>query len=288
MAPLRSYAPLAIAVLSLAACGRGDQSSQSGASTPAAAPPVASARVVTVHASDYAYQAPDSIPAGLTTFHLINDGPGFHHLTLVRLDSGKAVADLLAALKHPGPLPSWAVLAGGPNAPDPHDTANATVELTPGHYALMCFVDVPGGVPHFARGMSRPLTVTPAAGAIAPAPNADVTVSLSDYAFDVSGPLTVAGTHTVAVRAVPGQPHELSLIRLAPGKSASDLAKWIDYMQGPPPGSAIGGATPAAAGVPVYFTVDLTPGTYALMCFLPAPDGKRHTAHGMMKTVVVS
>ncbi|HEX3867701.1 MAG TPA: hypothetical protein VHV78_13150, partial [Gemmatimonadaceae bacterium] len=31
--------------------------------------------VATIHARDYAFQVPDSIPAGWTTFHLVNDGP---------------------------------------------------------------------------------------------------------------------------------------------------------------------------------------------------------------------
>jgi hypothetical protein len=287
MYPPHSYLVPAIGVVILTACQSADrhQKSDTTAVATQAAPVI---NIVTVHANDYGYQAPASIPSGMTTFQLINDGPGFHHLTIVRLDSAKTLTDLLAAMKHPGPLPAWAVLAGGPNAPNPHDTSDATVDLSPGQYALMCFVDVPGGIPHFARGMSAPLTVTPASGAIAPAPTADVTVTLSDYAFDVTGPLATAGTHTILVRSGPGQPHELALVRLSPGKSAAQLAKWIDHMQGPPPGSPIGGATPAAPNVPVYFTVNLTPGTYALMCFLPAPDGKRHTAHGMMKTITVT
>jgi len=33
----------------------------------------------------------------------------------------------------------------------------------------------------------------------------------------------------------------------------------------------------------VSFPVDLTPGTYALLCFAPdAKDGKAHTEHGMI------
>ena len=290
MVSLRSrLVPAITAVIGITACQPADQQPKSDTTAAAATPAAPVINVVTVHAADYAFQAPASIPAGMTRFHLINDGPGLHHLVIIRLDSAKTLADFLAAMKHPGPFPAWAVLAGGPNAPDPHTASDATVDLPQGQYALICFVDVPGGVPHFARGMSAPLTVTPSSGPTAPAPTADVTVTLSDYAFNVTGPLTSAGSHTILVRSGPGQPHELAFIRLNPGKSAADLAKWIDHMQGPPPGQAIGGATPAAANVPVYFTVTLTPGTYALMCFLPdAHDGKRHTAHGMMKTITVT
>src|SRR5512142_1627211 len=75
--------------------------------------------VAVVHAKDFAFEAPDSITAGWTTFHLVNDGPNLHHIQLVRLDSGKTAQDLADAMKNPGPPPHWAVFVGGPNAPDP-------------------------------------------------------------------------------------------------------------------------------------------------------------------------
>jgi uncharacterized cupredoxin-like copper-binding protein len=37
------------------------------------------------------------------------------------------------------------------------------------------------------------------------------------------------------------------------------------------------------------FTVDLTPGNYAFICFLPdAKDGKPHALHGMTKQFTIS
>jgi hypothetical protein len=62
--------------------------------------------VVTVTATDYAFQAPDSIAAGRTTFHLVNKGPDFHHIWLIKLEQGKTLKDLVEATKTPGPLPS--------------------------------------------------------------------------------------------------------------------------------------------------------------------------------------
>src|ERR1700743_238478 len=46
-------------------------------------------RKVVVHAKDFAFDAPDSISAGWTSFHVVNDGPMLHHVQIVRLDSGK-------------------------------------------------------------------------------------------------------------------------------------------------------------------------------------------------------
>jgi hypothetical protein len=207
---------------------------------------------------------------------------------IVRLDSGKTVADLEAELAKPATPPTWAVFMGGPNAPDPTRESNATLALGPGNYVMLCLVDVPGGVPHFAKGMIHPFTVSAApAGAKAVAPTPDMTVTLSDYAFDLSKPLT-AGTHTFEVKNSASQMHEIELVRLAPGKTADQFMGWITKPAGPPPGSAVGGVAPFV-GTPIYFTADITPGNYVLICFVPdAKDGKPHFVHGMMKTITVS
>jgi hypothetical protein len=278
--------------VALTACRSKDQNAappDSTAVAPSAAATPAVPNVVVVHAKNYAFDAPDQVPAGMTTFRLLNDGPGIHHMEIVRIDSGKTLGDLQKALQQPGPPPAWAVFVGGPNAPAPKSEANATLDLTPGQYALLCFVDVPEGVPHFAKGMSRALTVTPSTSAPAAAPTPDVTVTLSDYKFDLSGPIA-SGKQTFVVRTGAGQPHELELIQLASGKTAKDMLDWIgNNMKGPPPGRPIGGAAPAVPGTAVYFTADLTPGKYMLVCFLPDKgDAKPHFVHGMVKTVNVT
>ena len=91
--------------------------------------------VVTVRAKDFAFDAPSEITGGTVTFHFFNDGPNLHHVQLIRLGDGKTVADLLAAMKAPGPLPGWATVAGGPNAVDPGHELTATLDVLPGDYA---------------------------------------------------------------------------------------------------------------------------------------------------------
>lgn len=277
-------------VLILGACKAKESAvnTQADSTTTAAAAPAASTpNVVTVHAKDFAFAGPAQIPAGMTTIHLINDGPNIHHVELVRLDSGKTLKDLETALALPATPPSWAVFVGGPNAPDPTKESSATLDLKPGTYAMICLVDVPGGVPHFAKGMIAPLTVTAApAGATAAAPTPDMTISLSDYAFDLSTPLT-AGKHVIEVKNTATQMHEVELVRLAPGKTLEQFMTWMAKPAGPPPGSAIGGVSPFT-GAPNYFDVDITPGNYALICFVPdAKDGKPHFMHGMTKAITV-
>ncbi|MGI8548965.1 MAG: hypothetical protein ACR2M1_16865 [Gemmatimonadaceae bacterium] len=247
--------------------------------------------VVAVHGVDFAFDAPSTIPAGMVTVNFVNDGKALHQAQLVRLDSGRTVADLQAALGQSGPLPRWVSFIGGPNAVDPGITGNATLNLSAGNYALLCVVNVPDGVPHYAKGMIRAFTVsgTGATGSGTFVPAADVTVTLDDYKFILSKPLT-AGTHTFEVRNPDDQPHEIELIRLAPGKTVADMLAWLQKPNGPPPRQALGGeAIVAPAGGPVYFTATLAPGDYAFLCFVPdAGDGKPHFMHGMVLAFTIS
>jgi uncharacterized cupredoxin-like copper-binding protein len=286
-----ALAAAALAALGTVACSAKQESpanSLASASGTAAGPAPSTPPVVTIHAKDFAFQAPKQIPAGMTTFHVVNDGPGLHHVTIVRLADGKSMSDLSDALKNPGPLPDWATLVGGPNAPDPGHDANATLSMTPGNYALLCFVDVPGGVPHFAKGMAAPLTVVASSTPSAPAPAAGDTLTLDDYSFEIASPIT-SGTTTFLVRNVAKQPHEVELIKLAPGKTPQDVLAWMQKPNGPPPGNAMGGVAANTSDSPAYFTADITPGDYLLICFLPdAKDGKPHFTHGMMQTIHVT
>lgn len=272
------------ALLALAAACTTEKTDESAAAAPDATPAAAAEpRVVTVTASDFAYQMPDTVEAGYTTFRLVNDGPDMHHVQLLRLDGDHTLGDLLAAMKNPGPPPAWAHDVGGPNTPVPGDTAETAVDLAAGNYAVLCFIPGPDGVPHVMKGMAHGLVVTPAVVQVAAAaPTADVDVVLDDYVFQLSTPIT-AGRHTIRVANQASQSHELLIVKLAPGKTAQDVAAWVEKHDGPPPGAPIGGTTGIAKGAVNYVTADFEPGEYALLCFIPdAADGKPHVAHGMM------
>ena len=244
-------------------------------------------RVVTITAVDNAFEAPAQVPAGLTTIRLVNRGQTLHHVQMVKLDEGKTLADFMAALQAGGPPPAWAKDVGGPNAPNPGGgESNATLNLAPGEYVLLCFIDMPGGVPHVMKGMIRGLTVTPS-DAPAAEPTGDVTMRLTDYAFGLSKPLA-AGKQTIVVENGAAQPHEVFIGQLAPGKTLEDLMTWLREPNGPPPASAVGGVTGIAPGAKNAIDVDLAPGSYVLLCFVPdAGDGKPHVQHGMMQTIEV-
>lgn len=245
--------------------------------------------VVTVHARDYQFvEAPDTIVAGITTLRLINEGPEFHHIQLVRFDDGHTLNDFFEAMRAGGPPPAWFVEVGGPNAPGmPGDSTMATVDLQPGNYALLCFIPSPDGTPHIMKGMARPLTVIAHTGAKAALPPADIVMTLNDYSFETSAPIT-AGTRTIRVDNIAAQAHEVLVVRLEPGKGAMDFAQFVLKPEGTPPGRIVGGTTGIASGSMNQITLTLEPGRYALLCFLPdAKDGKAHIAHGMVKEIEI-
>ena len=251
--------------------------------------PAVAVPVVTVHAKDYSFVGPKTVKSGFNTFRLVNDGKELHHLTLVKLDKGKTMADLAAALKKPGPPPTWMTEVGGPNPSIPGATIEATLSLEPGSYVMMCFIPSPGStMPHMMKGMMSAFTVTPEATS-ATEPVADATVRLSDYTFNIDKPLS-AGHRVLKVVNDAKQDHELVIVELAPGKTAVDVGTWVekDMMKGPPPGKPIGGMSGMASGRTGTVALDLKPGKYGLICFLPASDGKTHVVHGMTKDITVA
>jgi len=263
---------------------------------PPATPP--SPRVVTITATDYAFAAPDTIVAGFTTFRLENRGREPHQAVIFGAP-GKTFAELEAAAVPKGSDLEWlrAVMQlgptfpGGPGVVMSGDTTIITTNLAPGNYLIACFVPSPDGKWHVKKGMFRRLVVTPApSGAtLAAEPNADITVTLSDYAFATSSPLT-AGTHTIRVENSGPQVHELAIERLTRGKTLADWQKWMaGGMRGEPVSLPIGGFAGPDKGKVGWLTVTLTPGNYLLLCYVPdVKDGAPHLAHGMVKEITVS
>lgn len=257
------------------------------------APPM-SVRTVSITAHNYSFEAPDTVLAGQTLVKLTNAGTEIHHAYFIRLDAGKTMGDFFAAMKAGGPPPAWSHDAGGPNAPAPGSSTEAVVNFTPGNYILICVIPSPDGTPHVMKGMSHAFTVVPSTGVVQQSSEGtsevaapDAHIALKDYGFDMNHPLT-AGHHVIHVMNQASQSHELFITRLAPGKTAADVAAWVEKMDGPPPGMPMGGLTPLAPGETNEIVVDLAPGEYGLFCFVPdAKDGKPHVMHGMMRQITV-
>ncbi len=283
----------ATALFAVAACAKPDAKVTDSAAPAAATASSVAPLEVNVVTTDYAFDAPDTIPSGLVSLRLLNKGKELHHVQLIRLTGGKTYADVQKFLKEapPGsPPPAWTEAVGGPNSPPPGSpiVQVVTQELTPGAYVMLCFIPSSDGTPHVMKGMSHALTVIPSTGPVATAPEADVRVTMTDYAWDVQGPMT-AGKHVIRLENSAAQDHEMFIVRLNEGKTAADFAKWTENQAGPPPATPVGGTAGMPKGVTAYVAVEFTPGEYAMLCFIPdAKDGKPHIAHGMMKQFTVN
>jgi hypothetical protein len=250
--------------------------------------PVPAARIVDFQATEFAFNTPESLPAGRVTIRLSNHGAEPHHGQLMRLNDGVTVDELMAAFQTEGDAAVRLVsLEGGPGAIDPHGTSEVTLDLKPGTYVLACFIAGPDGVPHLAKGMLKPIQVTPSD---APASSvADrATFTMRDFSFSMPDSLP-AGTATYRVVNAGPQPHELNVLKLAPGVSQQDLLAWEDAPNGPPPFEAVGGINGFSVDGSGYMTLDLTPGTYVAVCHIPDPaTGIAHAHLGMIKTFTVA
>jgi hypothetical protein len=266
---------LMILALLLGACQSGDET--------------AVLNEVTFIARDNRFNGPDTIPAGWTHIQLQNEGPEFYHVQLMRLEEGKTVADLAAALAENPVAPAWARHYGGPNPPHVGESSTAVVYLEQGDYALIDTVPGKDGIAHVHHGMAKALQVTANDKATAVEPAADVVMDMDDFSFSLSRPLT-AGVQTIRVNNRGAQPHEVFLARLAPGKSAGDLLASL-APDAPPDAidwQALGGVSVIEPGAHSYFTVELEPGAYALLCFAPDhQSGAPHFMMGMMQEFVV-
>lgn len=239
-----------------------------------------------VRTRDYEFDVPEVVRSGPTHLRLINEGPDFHHVWLVRLLEGKTVEDLMAHLAEGhGPMPSWAVDEGGPNTPGrPGEEASVYLDLKPGSYAMLCVIPAAeDGRLHVEHGMVASFTVENAGENPAPLPEADLTMVLDDYSFGLSKVIT-PGRHTIRVENRAAQVHEVVVVRLAGGKTAQDYLQWLGTREGAEPGKMMGGVTGLATGKSNLVTMEFNEGRYALLCFVPDDgDGKPHFMHGMVQ-----
>jgi hypothetical protein len=97
------------------------------------------------------------------------------------------------------------------------------------------------------------------------------------------------GVVTMDFRNSGEEPHEFALGRLERGKTLADLRRTMAGGEEPPPWIRdLAGVPAMTPGARLSITRRLRPGTYAFLCFVPAPTGQSHFELGMAKQFTVA
>jgi uncharacterized cupredoxin-like copper-binding protein len=241
---------------------------------------------INIVARDYSFDSPSTVSTGVVSMTLQNQGAEPHHAQLARLNDGVSMEAFGGALMQ-GPEAAFPLVSfeGGPGIVDTGGSAQVTLNLTAGNYVMLCFVENDQGVPHLALGMIKPFQVAPPPST-AQAPQASGEMVLKDFSFEV--PQIQAGERTLRVTNQGPQVHEMAVIR-TDAPVAEVMQALANFDEEPPfEITDFGGMQAIDAGKSGWVTMNFTPGTYVLLCFVPDPEtGAPHVALGMVEAFTV-
>jgi hypothetical protein len=177
------------------------------------------ARVVRIIATDYAFQAPAELAAGRVTFVLENRGKTRHELSMVLLNPGVTMNQVVAAINaRQGGQQRLRTAVGILLAAAGNSSEGAmSTTLLPGRdYGIVCtFNDGAGAPAHVAMGMYGVIHVVSAGATSTLEAKADTIVG-TDYAYRSPSALT-PGLHRFAFRNSGSVKHEADIILLRKG-----------------------------------------------------------------------
>lgn len=250
-------------------------------------------------------QAPTDVAAGTVLVVLDNQSENFVGFSLVQLPEGTSMEEAMMVLGPPpappspeagmeaspaggegemGPPPplfyemTW---GGGLFAP-PGATGEIVVTLTPGEW-------IAAGDPE--SGMA-PLTLNVTGEAPTPVDvPADATVTFENFYFEMPADMA-AGQQVWEVTNVADQPHEMFITKTPRRLTLEEVETLLALPEGelPPEGfpnpaefQDIGGVAPISQDQTVYFELNLEPGAYVAVCFMPDQEtGMPHAMKGMV------
>lgn len=270
---------------------------------------------VAIVARDFEFEMPNAIEANYVRVTFENQGDMDHHAFFMKLNEGVSWEGMEAILDTPdfGALLGAGISYGGPGGSGPGGRDAAVIALDPGQYAVICAIPDEEGNPHYTLGMRHSFEVTEPATAME-APTADQTAELHDFEFHVMEMegTVAAGPQIWAFPNMGQQIHEGVVVRLAEGMTFDQVMGMLGATEeatpegeastpaaaGPPatldppagpPFAIVGGVAPMSPGMTNWAILDLTPGDYFLICFVPDPETEApHFALGMVMPFTVA
>jgi hypothetical protein len=122
-----------------------------------------------------------------------------------------------------------------------------------------------------------------------------LTVKAGEYTYQLKGS-PKAGWTEIDFDNAGVENHMMAMFKLKKGTTAAQLKKALLSSDQSAVGKIAASADPSVSGTPSLLgpgqktsvMTQLPAGTYGIACFVPAPDGSPHAAHGMVKTFTVS
>ncbi len=256
----------------------------------------AEAATIAVSPTAAVSDVPQQLAPGYTTLSLESPADNGGTLTLYRLKGGATLEELQPALE--------AVDRAFGGEGDPAEAINAALELAdivveldaePGQSQRVGVVLAEGEyvIDHAPYAMEegalparsfRPVTVGGEVQAETPA--ADVEVEMVDFAFALPADIA-AGEQLWRVRNGGEQLHHMVVFRLNEGATLNDMLAWMESEEGPPPGEPAAYVGIMSSGYSADYTLNMTPGRYVAICFMPDhlgdASGMPHFMLGMVQ-----
>ena len=109
---------------------------------------------------DYEFVVVQPLRKGRHSFYVINRGGQIHQVSIIRLNTGASVEDVLKTFDQDDPTRLPGTLIGGMSGLEPGRDGTFMAELTPGRYTIMCLFSNPhAGESHAAKGMVLNFTI---------------------------------------------------------------------------------------------------------------------------------
>lgn len=238
---------------------------------------------VTGVATDEAIDFPEEIAAGFVNLVFENNrSEGEYTAVIARVNDGVTLEQFMEAASAENPMEAVAMVSlyGGTGVAAGESTSYI-VNLTPGNYLLLEFGEA---------GPSDFKTFTVTENDMEPMESlqADVELALVDFGFGVPAFIS-AGEQVWHLENVADQWHEIVMIPLPEDISSVADARAAmaagDQRDIPP----VLFWAPMSPGTEAWITLDLAPGNYLLLCFLPDLNGDfmPHMEHGMIQVFTV-
>jgi hypothetical protein len=254
----------------------------------ATAEPAAEIPVVDITKTADGFEAPDSIPGGLTRIRVHNADTREHAVSFERFVGDGTLEEHTAAYRlgatdfaaSAAAIGALTDVAGGTGLIEPGGEEEVVLDLAPGRYVILRF---PLNV-----GLSRELEVTAAPDARPAPPESAFTVSMVEFAYEGFPDTLPAGKTEVEVVNEGAQLHLMLVHRVnEEGITAEQMSQHLGGTRLPvePSYAAAGGIGELERGGSGWATLDLEPGVYTLTCIVfdqvDGQIGKLHTDLGM-------